>query len=361
MTLLLLYIALALGVSFLCSVAEAVLLSVNSAYASLLEQGGKRSGKLLANLTRDVERPLAAILTLNTIAHTIGAAGAGAQATVVFGSAYLGAFSAVLTLLILVLSEIIPKTLGAYYWRALAPYTAYGLHYLIKALYPFILLSERLTRLITRGERAGSGLDRHELAVAADISSAEGHLDENESEVVKNLLQLRQTTLREVMTPRTVLFSENQSSLVGEVFAQHSSIPFSRIPIFADDSDNITGVVLLSDLLLAQARGEEQAPIVNYRRELPVLLGAMPLTQALEEFLRKKTHMILVVTEFGDVQGIITLEDVLETLLGREIVDENDKTRDMQELARRHWRRQEMKRSDADIGQNRVNDSDLDS
>ncbi|MDO3381296.1 CNNM domain-containing protein [Gilvimarinus algae] len=340
MTLLLIYIALALGVSFLCSVAEAVLLSVTSAYSSLLEQGGKRSGKLLGQLTKDVERPLAAILTLNTIAHTIGAAGAGAQATVVFGSAYLGAFSAVLTLLILVLSEIIPKTLGAYYWRSLAPMTAYGLHYLIKLLYPFIRLSEMLTRLITRGERTGAGLDRQELAIAADISSAEGHLDESESLVVKNLLALRHTMIREAMTPRTVLFSENQTDTVSDVLGRHKTIPFSRIPIYDQNPDDITGVVLLSDLLLAQARGDTEQPVSEFRRELPALLGAMPLTQALEEFLRKKTHMILVVTEFGDVQGIITLEDVLETLLGREIVDENDKTRDMQELARRHWRRQ---------------------
>lgn len=341
MTLLLFYIALALGVSFLCSIAEAVLLSVNSAYSSLLEQEGKRSGQLLAALTRDVERPLAAILTLNTIAHTIGAAGAGAQATVVFGSASLGIFSAVLTLLILVLSEIIPKTLGAYYWRALAPITAYGLHYLIKLLTPFIYLSEILTRLITRGERAGTGLNRQELAIAADISNAEGHLDENESAVVKNLLALRHTAIREAMTPRTVLFSEDADCTVNDAFARHKTMPFSRIPIYKNDADNIIGVVLLSDLLLAQARGEAEQTLETYRRELPALLDAMPLTQALEEFLRQKTHMILVVTEFGDIMGIITLEDVLETLLGREIVDESDRTRDMQELARRHWRRQE--------------------
>ncbi|MBU2887877.1 hemolysin family protein [Gilvimarinus agarilyticus] len=348
MTLLLFYIALALGVSFLCSVAEAVLLSVTSAYSSLLAQEGKRSGLLLSKLTQDVERPLAAILTLNTIAHTIGAAGAGAQATVVFGNAYLGLFSAVLTLLILVLSEIIPKTLGAYYWRQLAPPTAFGLHYLIKLLTPFIYLSELLTRLITRGERAGAGLNRQELAIAADISSAEGHLDENESQVVKNLLELRQTPIREAMTPRTVLFSEPSNSSLSEVFNRHKTIPFSRIPIYDDEPDNITGVVLLSDLLLAQARGEVDQPLSHYRRELPALLDAMPLTQALEEFLRKKTHIILVVTEFGDVLGIITLEDVLEALLGREIVDENDKTRDMQELARRQWRKQKSRQHAGD-------------
>lgn len=340
MTLLLLYIALALGVSFLCSVAEAVLLSVTSAYTSVLEQKGRRSGILLARLKRDIDRPLAAILTLNTIAHTVGAAGAGAQATAVFGSAYLGLFSAVLTFLILVLSEIVPKTLGAHYWRALAPGTAWGLHYLIGLLSPFIRLSELITRLITRGERGGSGFDRHELTVMADLSSQDGHLDERESGIMKNLLLLRQTAIRDAMTPRTVLFSAPQAQTVEEFLNSHRTVPFSRIPIYREDPDDITGVVLLNDLLLARARGEAEHPLEEFRRELPVLLDSMPLTQALEEFLRRQMHMILAVTEYGSVVGLITLEDVLETLLGREIVDEKDKTRDMRELARRRWRRQ---------------------
>ncbi|WP_027329478.1 CNNM domain-containing protein [Marinimicrobium agarilyticum] len=343
MTLLLIYIALALGISFLCSVAEAVLLSVTSAYTSVLNQAGKRSGRLLSALKQNIDRPLAAILTLNTIAHTAGAAGAGAQATHVFGNAYLGVFSAVLTLLILVFSEIIPKTLGAFYWRALAPATAYGLHYLIYLLYPFIIMSEQITRLITRGDAQASGFDRHELTVMADLSSQEGHLDERETGIMKNLLMLRQTPIKDAMTPRTVLFSAAGEQSVTEFFDGHRTIPFSRIPVYRNDPDDITGVVLLNELLLARARDEGDQPLKQYRREIPALLDSMPLTQALEEFLREQTHMILVVTEYGSVVGVITLEDVLETLLGLEIVDEKDKTRNMQELARRRWRRQARK------------------
>ncbi len=340
MTLLIVYVLIALGISFLCSVAEAVLLSVTTTYTSLKRQEGKRSGVLLAELKATIDRPLAAILTLNTIAHTAGAAGAGAQATIVFGSAYLGLFSAVLTLLILVLSEIVPKTLGAYYWRSLAPLTAYGLHYLIIVLYPFIKMSEFITRLITRGDSQASGLDRHELTVMADLSSEEGHLDERESGILKNLLLLRHTPIKDAMTPRTVLFSADEEQSIHEFLASHHSVPFSRIPVYQGDPDNINGIVLLDDLLLAEARGEGDQPLKQHRRAIPALLDSMPLNQALEEFLREHTHIILVVTEYGSVVGIITLEDVLETLLGLEIVDEKDKTRDMQELARRHWRRQ---------------------
>ena len=340
MTLLLIYVLVALAISFLCSVAEAVLLSSSPAYTSRLNREGKRSGQLLSELKENIDRPLAAILTLNTIAHTAGAAGAGAQSTAVFGSAYLGVFSAVLTLLILILSEIVPKTIGAFYWRSLAPVTAYALHYLIKVLYPFIKMSEFITRLITRGRTQPAGFDRDELTVMADLSSEEGHLDEQESRMMKNVLLLRHTPIKEAMTPRTVLFTAPEDSTIAEFFESHRSVPFSRIPVYCEDQDNVTGVVLLNELLIAQARGELDAPLKHFRRNIPALLDNMPLAQALEEFLREQTHIILVVTEYGSVVGIITLEDVLETLLGLEIVDEKDKTRDMQELARRRWRRQ---------------------
>ncbi len=174
----------------------------------------------------------------------------------------------------------------------------------------------------------------------ADLSSEEGHLDERESGILKNLLLLRHTPIKDAMTPRTVLFSASEEQTIHAFLASHHSVPFSRIPVYEGDPDNINGIVLLDDLLLAEARGEGDKPLKQHRRAIPALLDSMPLTQALEEFLREQTHFILVVTEYGSVVGIITLEDVLETLLGLEIVDEKDKTRDMQELARRHWRRQ---------------------
>lgn len=343
MTLLIIYVLLALGVSFICSIAEAVLLSVTSGYAMLLQQEGRRSGALLQELKAKIDRPLAAILTLNTIAHTVGAAGAGAQATAVFGSASLGLFSAVLTLLILVLSEIIPKTLGAHFWRSLAPPTAYLLRYLIVGLYPFIKMSEYITRFIARRGPHASGFDREEFSAMADLSTQEGQLDERESDILKNLMVLRQTPIKAAMTPRVVLFSSADSVTVNDFCQAHPQVPFSRIPVYGEDPDQIDGIVLLNDILLAQARGEGDKTLREFRRKIPALLDSMTLSQALEEFLREKTHMILVVTEYGSVVGVITLEDVLESLLGLEIVDEKDKTRDMQELARRHWQRQAKK------------------
>lgn len=340
MTLLIIYVLLALGVSFLCSIAEAVLLSVTGAHASVLERDGKPSGALLHKLKSEIDRPLAAILTLNTVAHTVGAAGAGAQATVVFGSSALGIFSAILTFLILVFSEIIPKTLGAHYWRPLAPATAYSLKYLIILLQPFIKLSEAITRLLTRSGPHYAGFDRSEFTAMAELSSREGHLDDRESDILKNLMKLRLTLIKEVMTPRVVLFSAEQSQSAREFLDAHRQVPFSRIPIYEEDPDQINGIVLLNDLLLAQARGEGDKPLKAFHRRIPALLDTMSLNDALEEFLREHTHIILVVTEYGSVVGVVTLEDVLETLLGLEIVDEKDKTRDMQELARRHWRRQ---------------------
>lgn len=174
----------------------------------------------------------------------------------------------------------------------------------------------------------------------ADLSSEEGHLDERESAILKNLMVLRQTPIKEAMTPRVVLFSSADDITVNAFCEAHQQVPFSRIPIYRDDPDKIDGIVLLNDILQAQVRGEGERSLRELRRSIPALLDTMTLTQALEEFLREKTHLILVVTEYGSVVGVITLEDVLETLLGLEIVDEKDKTRDMQELARRHWRRQ---------------------
>ena len=338
MILLISYVVVALGFSFLCSIAEAVLLSITSAHIALLENEKKPSGLLLRALKDDINKPLAAILTLNTIAHTIGAAGAGAQAAAVFGSGYVGLASAVLTLLILVFSEIIPKTLGAHYWKQLAPATAYVLKYLIIVLYPFVKLSEWLTGGLSHGPTL-SGFSREEFAVMADLSSKEGQLAEQESHILKNLLLLRETRVTDAMTPRTVMFSLSQLVTVEEFFHKYDQVPFSRIPIYDDERENITGFVFRSDLLLAKARGNDSSMLSNYRRDITAVPGAMSLSQVFNELLKLRVHMMLVVDEYGGVSGIITLEDVLETLLGMEIVDEKDDTVDMQKEARRLWRR----------------------
>ena len=338
MTLLILYVLFALVFSFLCSIAEAVILSVTPAYIALLEEQERPVGKILRRIKENINQSLAAILTLNTIAHTIGAAGAGAQAAVVFGNAYLGVASAILTFLILVFSEIIPKTLGANYWRQLAPATGYGLRTLVWVLWPFVKMSE----LITGGMSKGAGLtgfSRQEFAAMADLSAEEGALELEESQVVKNLLALRATPVQAAMTPRTVVFSLPDRTTVEEFFHRHEQKPFSRIPVFHEDHDHVTGFVLRSDLLLAQARNNPKQTLDNYRREMPSLPETLTLARAFEEMQSARSHMALVVDEYGDMQGILTLEDVMETLLGLEIVDESDDTVDMQALARRKWRR----------------------
>lgn len=338
MLLLLTYISIALIFSFFCSIAEAVILSVTSAHIALLEKKGKKSGKRLRRLKSDINKPLAAILTLNTIAHTVGAAGAGAQAANVFGNSYVGVASAVLTLLILVFSEIIPKTLGAHYWRQLAPLTAHSLKILVLIFYPFVILSELLTKGLTHGPTL-TGLSRSEFSAMAELSVKEGQLEELESTVVKNLLRLRHTPISDAITPRTVVFSLPEALQVGEFFQKYDQVRFSRIPIYAQTRDEVTGFVLRSDLLLAQARGNSNKQLKTYSRELPVLLATMTLARAFDEFMRRRAHIILAVDEYGGIKGLLTQEDLLETLLGLEIVDEGDEDIDMQQLARRLWRR----------------------
>jgi magnesium and cobalt exporter, CNNM family len=338
MGLLLIYIFVAIGVSFICSILEAVLLSVNSAYIANLVNQKKAAGKLLKKQKDDVGKPLVAILTLNTIAHTIGAAGAGAQAAAVFGNVYLGLFSAVLTLLILVFSEIIPKTLGAHYWRQLAPISAHTLKYMVWLLMPFIKLAEMVTDRFKSGENL-NGFSREEFAAMADLSSEEGQLDAKETHFLKSLLLLRRMKVKDAMTPRTVIFSLSESLLVEEYFHKYDQVHFSRIPIYRGETDNIVGYVFRSDLLLAQARDNGQNPLGNYIRPIPTVLETYRLQRVFDKLINERSHMMLVVNEYGSVLGIITLEDVIETALGLEIVDERDRAIDMQHEARRLWKK----------------------
>ncbi len=338
MLLLVIYVLIALGFSFLCSIAEAVILSVTAGYVAVLEKENRRSGRLLRKMKDDINQPLAAILTLNTIAHTVGAAGAGAQATTVFGSAYLGLISAVLTLLILVFSEIIPKTLGAHYWQALAPAVGYGLAGLIWLLYPFVKLSEYLTQSMTNGPSL-KGFNRDELSAMAELSWQEGLLEQQESKILLNLLSLHETKVEDAMTPHTVVFSIPEDMTVQEYYEQHNAESFSRIPLYQDERDKVSGFVLRSDLLLAHAHGETAAKVASYMRELSVMIGAMPLSKAFNELLEIRANILLVVDEYGGMEGILTLEDILETILGLEIRDEEDRSVNMRELARRFWRR----------------------
>lgn len=337
--LLVVYVLLALIFSFLCSVAEAVLLSITPSYIASLAEKRPRRAALLRRLRQDnIDRSLAAILTLNTIAHTVGAIGSGSKATAVFGSAWFGVFSAVMTLMILFFSEIIPKTLGAVYWRQLASLTAYFVRGLIIVLYPLILISERLTRWVAHGKEVHL-FSRDEYVAMASVGEQTGHLREQESRIIRNLFRLESLEAKDIMTPRTVIVALQEGLRVDEVIDAQSNKPFSRLPIYGKDIDDITGFVLKDDILLAKAQGRGSVQLADLKRELQAISGAMPLSDLLEFLLDRRQHLALVVSEYGGTRGLVSLEDVVETLLGMEIVDEMDRVEDMQALARQQWAR----------------------
>ncbi len=337
MALLIFYVVLALGVSFLCSIMEAVLLSVSPSFVAQMEKQRGLLGRKLRAFKDDIDRPLAAILSLNTIAHTVGAAGAGAQAAAVFGDAYVGVISAVLTFLILVISEIIPKTLGAVYWRQLTPQVVRLLVPTIWTMWPLVKMSQGLTRLLARGKTKVL-VSREEFTALAELGAQEGVFHEDESRILRNLFRFGQLRAQDVMTPRTVIFALPQTEIVGDVLAAHPEIRFSRIPIYDKNRDDVTGFVLKSDLLLRAAEQQPETPLAALKRALLVVPGGLPLRDLFERLMKDRAHVALVVDEYGGTAGLVSLEDLVETLLGLEIVDEADAVNDMQEWAREQWR-----------------------
>ncbi len=335
--LLIVYILLALIFSFLCSIAEAVLLSITPSYIAGLKENHPKRADLIRRLKQEnVDQSLAAILTLNTIAHTVGAIGSGAKATAVFGSAWFGVFSAVMTMLILFLSEIIPKTLGAVFWKSLARPTAIFVQWLIFLLYPLIWLSERLTKLIV-GRKNIHVLSRDEFIAMTDVGEEHGQIDEHESWIIRNLLQLSSLRASDIMTPRTVVEALQQDLSVEQ--AMNNNLQHSRLPIYDQDLDSVTGLVLKDDVLLLGAKGEISARLTEMKRPIPSVPESVTLSRLLESFLDDNVHLALVVNEYGGTSGVVSLEDILETLVGKEIVDESDQVDDMQELARHRWRK----------------------
>ena len=333
------YILLALVFSFLCSVAEAVLLSITPSFIAGLRDKKPRQAALLKKLKQDnVDQSLAAILTLNTIAHTVGAIGSGAKATVVFGSAWFGLFSAIMTLMILFLSEIIPKTIGAVYWRSLAGMTSHFVRLLIWILYPLILVSEALTRMVA-GDRHAHVFNREEFIAMADVGERAGKIDPRESRIIRNLFRLGSLTAKDIMTPRTVICGLPQGMTATEALAVKPAVTFSRLPIYEADLDHVSGFVLKDDLLLANADHRGDQTLDTLKREIKAVPGSMALSELFEFLLDQRQRIALVVDEYGGTRGLVTTEDVVETLLGLEIVDEMDRVEDMQALARQQWKK----------------------
>ncbi len=341
MGLLFLYAFISIFFSFLCSILEAVLLSVTPTYINIKKKEGKSFALNLEALKKDVDKPLIAILTLNTIAHTVGAILVGVQAETVYGSGdnSILIVSAIMTLLILVLSEIIPKTIGATYWKSLTNFTSKALNILIFPLkYTGILwLLQLTTKLIGGKNTHASTLNRDSFLAMTDIAHEEGVFHESESKVIKNLLNFKKILAKDIMTPRTIMVSEDEKKSVKTFFDENQDLRVSRIPIYAGHPDNITGLVLKDDIYKEMALDHDDKILADIRREIIIVERNLPIPTIFEKLVESKNHMALVVDEYGTVTGLVTMEDVIETLLGLEIMDESDNVADLQQQARKSW------------------------
>lgn len=328
-------IIIAILVSALCSIFEAVLYSVPSGHVEVLVRDNKRAGKVLKRLKKDIEKPITAILTLNTIANTMGAAVAGASAAVVFGEEYLGWFSALFTLAILLLAEILPKTAGVAYSRILAPWIAMPLSWLVKILAPMIWLCQAVTKLIPKHGKEVL-VSAEEIRAITVLSRKSGEIEPEQEKVIANILELQNITVRQVMTPRTVTFSLSEHLTIAEAremqtkWARHS-----RAPVFDKDPDDVVGVVLRKDVFLNDLEENNERKLTEITHPVHFVPESAPLNRVLLDFFERRQHLFVVVDEYGSVTGVISMEDIIEEIVGREIIDESDMDGDLREVARR--------------------------
>ncbi len=336
MILLLFYLFLALVVSFLCSVMESVLLSTSISFLNVKKENGHKSAGTFIKLKSNIDRPLSAILSLNTVAHTIGAAGVGAQASKMFGELYFGIISAVLTLLILFFSEIIPKTIGARYWRELALVSGRIINAMIIITYPLVILTGYVTRFFSKNSDELS-VSRAEISAMAKIGTEEGILKETENLIIQNIIRLRAVKVTEIMTPRVVVSIADENMSLEEFLSNKEFLYYSRIPIYSKNKENISAYVFRQTVLEKLAKDETNIKLKDISREIVIAHEFQSLFHLWEVLLEKREHIALIVDEYGGMDGIVTMEDIIETLLGLEIVDERDKVVDMQQYAREKW------------------------
>ncbi len=342
MGLLFIYAFLSIFFSFMCSILEAALLSITPSYIKIKKKEGKPYAKILAGLKQDIDKPLIAILTINTIAHTVGAILVGVQAEKTFGGGdnSVGIVSAVMTLAILILSEIIPKTIGATYWKSLGNFTAKALSLMIFPLkYTGILWLLMLTTKLIGKSAHVSSMSREEFAAITDAAEEEGVFEESETTVIKNLLVFKSVEAKDVMTPFSVAITEDESLSLEEFHQNHKNLKFSRIPVYKGRSTNISGFILKDDVLEEVIDEKGHQPLSEIKRDILVTNDNTPIPELFEIFVQKRAHISMIVDEFGNVTGIVTMEDIIETLLGLEIMDESDSVEDMQMLARKNWER----------------------
>ena len=342
MLLLFAYLFLALFVSFLCSIMESVLLSTPQSFLIVKEQKGSKWAKSFIGLKNNIDKPLSAILSLNTVAHTIGAAGVGAQAVKVFGEASFGIISAVLTILILVITEIIPKTIGARFWRKLARFTSVTINIMIVITYPLVVMSSFITRLFSKDETEQT-TSREEIAALASIGADEGVFSEKEHKIIQNIIRLKNVKVIEIMTPRIVVAIADENLYLDDFLKSKNYLKFSRIPVYSGDDENITGYVFRQTVFEKLAEDRHEMKLKDIKREIFIATRSMVLFALWEKLLEKKEHIALVVDEYGGMDGIVTMEDIIETLLGLEILDEKDTVSDMQKYARERWKTRQAK------------------
>lgn len=355
MGLLIFYALISIFFSFLCSILEAVLLSVTPTFINVRKKEGKEYALILEKLKKDVDKPLIAILTLNTVAHTVGAILVGVQAKVAYAELYgqqtrtilgleftedlmVGVVSTIMTILILVASEIIPKTIGANNWKQLANISARILNAMVWVLRVtgLLWLLQLFTRLVGKSSHE-SVLSREDFSAMAEVAEEEGVFEESESKVIRNLLQFDEIRVKDVMTPRAVMKIAPASQTISEFFAENPKLRFSRIPIFSDREDAITGYVLKDNVMEELIDENRDIPLSEIKRDMLVTRRDTPIPQLFDTLIRKREHIALVVDEYGSVSGLVTMEDVIETLLGLEIMDESDHVEDLQLLARKKW------------------------
>lgn len=332
------FLFVAMSVSFLCSVLESVLMSTPISFITMREDEGYRPAKRMKEYKTDSSRPIAAILSLNTIANTIGAAGVGRQATLVFGSEWFGLVSAVTTILILIFSEIIPKTIGTSHWKSLMGFSTATVHVLIILMFPVVWCIEQFQRLIGK-RKSETAISREEIGAMADVAEESGELDDDENEIIQNLINIDKLTASEAMTPRVVASIAPESMTVKAFCSDSRFYNHSRIPVYDDNAEYITGYVLRMDALQCMAEDRFDTVMGELRRDIESFQEDTPISDIWDSMLRSKEQISVIINEYGSFQGVLTMEDIIETVLGDEIVDERDVVVDMQQLARDKWKK----------------------
>jgi len=341
---LLLFAAVSIVFSFLCSIWEAVLLSITPTFVNTELNKGSGLGKALQRFKEDIDRPLSAILTLNTIAHTVGAIGVGAMAATMFAGkeplfgilSYESLVAILMTLAILFLSEIIPKTIGANNWKSLAPFTVASLSFLLKVLAPLIWVSQLITKSFKK-DKGKAVLTRTDFLALADVGKTSGALEEKESSIITNLLGMDTLKVQDIMTPRTVMQIIDEDTTLQEYYDNHQPMRFSRIPVFDKTPDSVTGLVLKDDVLINMLQGKQNEPLKSIKRDIKMINQDKSLKEFFSYLTDENEHIAMVHDTYGSITGLVTMEDMLETILGLEIVDESDNVTDMQVLARKRW------------------------